>query len=244
MRSPLVSVFRFERGVAHWVVVGTKYHPSMARKGSVLVLASAMLTLAACSSDGEATPATSATPAPATVATTTAAPTTSAPSTTQPPTTTIDPAVVLADEVEADYREAIRLGDEALQEPFDATREMAALDRRLGVVQENFAERLARYRAENLAIRENEAIPATIVVEQPARLIPPSGDVIEMQVCEVDSWILVEVGAGPNGTDAVVNPDVVAYRAQVFMRNVDGVWRYEGGNDLASWEGATSCPEL
>ena len=212
----------------------------MARKGGALILASAVLTLAACSgSDGDATPST----VPVTVAPTTAAPTTtSTPTTTQAPTTTIDPAEALAAEVEADYREAIRLGDEALQDPFDAARETAALDRRLGIIRENFAERLARYRTESLAIRENETVPATIVVEQPARLVPPSDDVIEMQVCEVDSWIVVEVGAGPNGTDAVVNPDVVAYRAQVFMRNVDGVWRYEGGNDLASWEGATSCP--
>jgi hypothetical protein len=212
----------------------------MARKGGALILASAVLTLAACSgSDGDASLST----VPVTVAPTTAAPTTtSAPTTTQAPTTTIDPAVALAAEVEADYREAIRLGDEALQDPFDAARETAALDRRLGIIRENFAERLARYRTESLAIRENETVPATIVVEQPARLVPPSDDVIEMQVCEVDSWIVVEVGAGPNGTDAVVNPDVVAYRAQVFMRNVDGVWKYEGGNDLASWEGATSCP--
>ncbi len=210
----------------------------------MLAVAAAMLLLAACSgSDGDAAPST--TPAPvATTAATPATTTTSVPSTTQAPTTTIDPAQTLAAEVEADFREAIRLGDEALQEPFDAARAAAALDRRLGVVRENFAERLARYRTENLAIRQNETVPATIVVEQPARRIPPSDDVIEMQVCEVDSWIVVEVGAGPNGTDAVVNPDVVAYRAQIFMRNVDGIWRYEGGNDLASWEGVASCPEV
>lgn len=215
----------------------------MARKGSVLVLASAVLTLAACSSDDDASPSTT----PESLATTsTAAPTTStsttAPPTTQATTTTIDPAQTLAAQVEADFREADRLGREASMDPFDAEKEAAALDRRLGFVRQNFAERLARYRTENLAIRENETIPATIVVEHPARLIPPSSDVIEMQVCEVDSWIVVEVGAGPNGTDAIVNPDVVAYRAQVFMRNVDGSWKYEGGNDLASWEGATSCP--
>ena len=170
----------------------------MARKGGVLVLASAMLTLAACSSDGDASPST--TPAStAGPAATTAAPTsTSTPPTTQAPTTTIDPNESLAAQVEADFREAIQLGRQASQDPFDTEREAAALDRRLGAVRENFAERLALYRTDNLAIRENETVPATIVVERPARLVPPSDDVIEMQVCEVDSWIVVEVGAGPN----------------------------------------------
>ena len=43
-------------------------------------------------------------------------------------------------------------------------------------------------------------------------------DVAEVQICEVNSWILVEVGAGPNGTDAIVNPDVIASRSTVFLR--------------------------
>jgi hypothetical protein len=209
----------------------------------VLVLASAMLTLAACSSDGAATPATTPT-TPATPATTTAAPTTttSAPPTTQAPTTTVDPAVALAAEVEADFREADRLGREASLDPFDAEEDAAALDRRLGVVAENFATRLAAWRELNFALRENADVPASIVVELPARLVLEGRDVVEMQVCEVDSWLVVEVGAGPNGSEAVVNADVSASRAPVFMRLVGGVWKFEGGNDLDSWEGATSCP--
>lgn len=210
----------------------------------MLAVALAWSLLAACSTSGtDATPATTNTtnttqPAPSTTA---AAPTTTT-TTTNAPTTTIDPAEALAAQVEADYREAIRLADEALKNPFDAEAEAAALDRRLGVVRENFADRLAQYREDNFAIRENEAVPAAITVEIAARLIPPSDDVVEMQVCEVDSWIVVEVGAGPDGTDGIVNPDVAAYRAQIFMRNVDGVWKYEGGNDLESWEGVTLCP--
>jgi hypothetical protein len=241
MPSPLVSAFRFERVVAHWVTVGTKYHPSMARKGSVLVLASAMLTLAACSSDGDATPATTPT-TPATVATTTvASTTTSTAPTTQAPTTTIDPAVALAAEVEADFREADRLGREASMDPFDAEKEAAALERRLGVIAENLAARLAEWRDLNYALRENPDVPASITVETPATLVLEGGDVAEMQICEVDSWVIVEVGAGPNGSEAIVNDDVVASRATVFLRSVDGIWRYEGGNVIEEWEGETAC---
>ena len=48
-----------------------------------------------------------------------------------------------------------RLGREASQDPFNADKEAAALDRRLGVVRENFAAKLADYRTRNYAIRPN-----------------------------------------------------------------------------------------
>ena len=41
---------------------------------------------------------------------------------------------------------------------------------------------------------------------------------------------------------AIVNPDVLASRSIVFMRNVDGVWKFEGGNELQRWEGSSTCP--
>jgi hypothetical protein len=210
----------------------------MARKGSVLVLASAMLTLAACSSNGDATTSTT----PATVATTSAAPTTTrAPSTTQAPTTTIDPAEALAAEVEADFREADRLGREASMDPFDAEKEAAALERRLGVIAENLAARLAEWRELNYALRENPDVPASITVIGAPVFLGPNSDVVELQVCEVNSWILVEVGAGASGADAVVDPDVVTYWNEFLLRDVDGIWRIEGANELESFEGAAEC---
>jgi hypothetical protein len=201
-----------------------------------------VLTLAACSgSDGDASLSTVV----VTVAPTTAAPTTtSAPTTTEAPTTTtttIDPAVALAAEVEADFREADRLGREASMDPFDAEKEAAALERRLGVIADNLAARLAEWRELNYALRENPDVPASITVEIPATLVLEGGDVAEMQICEVDSWVVVEVGAGPNGTEAIVNDEVVASRATVFLRTVDGTWHYEGGNVIEEWEGETAC---
>jgi hypothetical protein len=148
----------------------------------------------------------------------------------------------LAAQVEADLLEAFRLGREASQDPFNAEKEQAALDRRLGVIADNLSATLADYRAKNYAIRPNEDVPASVTVEGDPVFLGPNNEVAEVQICEVNSWILVEVGAGPNGTDAVVNPDVVAARSTVFMRNVDGAWLFEGGNEVGRWEGAAECP--
>jgi hypothetical protein len=203
----------------------------------------ALLVPAACSSNDDDTaetsvvrPAPSATDAPTTVPPATTAPTTAA------PTTTLDPAEELAAQVEADFREADRLGREASMDPFDTAKEAAALERRLGVIRENFAAKLADWRERNYALRANPDLPASIEVEVPATLVLEGGDVAEMQICEVDSWVLVEVGAGPNGGDAVVNTETLSYRTMIFLRNVDEVWRVEGGNEIERWEGTPECP--
>jgi len=219
-----------------------QYDRTMSPRGSLLAVALVMSLLAACSGGGDASPATTAT-TPTVTATTEADPTTTvAPTTTEAPTTTIDPAEALAAAVEADLLEANRLENEASQDPFNADKEQAALERRAGFAAAALEEKLADYRQRNVAIRPNGQVPATVIVESPATLVVEGADVAQVQVCEINSWILVEVGAGPNGSDAVVNPDVVASRASVFLRAVDGVWKIEGGNSIAEWEGAASCP--
>ncbi len=238
----VASVFRFVRGVAHWVTVGTKYHPSMVRKGSVLVLASAVLTLAACSSDDDAIPST--TPeSVATVATTTAAPTTSAPPTTQAPTTTIDPAQTLAAEVEADLLEAFRLTDEAFQDPSDEAKVVAALDGYVGSNRDLVELQLSELRDLGRAARPNPDIVAEVLIEKPAVFVASPDDAALLQTCQVDSWIIVEPGAGPQGTDAIVNSDVTSYRSNFILILVDGQWRIRGSESLGEFPGASKCPD-
>jgi hypothetical protein len=233
--------------------VQNEYDPAMARWGSVVAVG-ALTLLAACSSSGDAEPTDTTAFIPSvasttepttttTIAPTTIAPTTIAPTTTPPPPTTIDPDVALAQEVEADLLEADRLENEASQEPFDTERERAALERRLGFAADSLRQKLQSYRERGVAIRPNPQVPASLTVEVPAQLVVEGGDVATVQVCEVNSWILVEVGAGPDGSDAIVNPDVVTSRSTVFLRNENGVWKVEGGNEIAAWEGLDRCPE-
>jgi hypothetical protein len=127
-------------------------------------------------------------------------------------------------------------------DPFDTAKEAAAMDRRLGVIAENFAVKLADWRERNYALRQHPDVPASITIEVPATLVLEGADVAELQICEVDSWVVVEVRAGPNGSDAVVNDEIASYRSTILLRKVEDVWRVEGGSELARWEGFTECP--
>jgi hypothetical protein len=200
------------------------------------------MVLAACSSDPDV-----ATDTTAVIPTVTAGdppPTTPAPATTDStpsPPTTLDPASTLAADVEADLLEAFRLGREAEQDPFNAEKEAAALERRIGFSRERLAEVLAEYRQRNYAIRANEGSPASVMIEAPPSIVADAA-FAEVLVCEVNSWVLVEVGAGPDGSDSVVDPTVVATRSTIFLREVEGTWKVEGGEQLAQWENQRECP--
>ena len=127
--------------------------------------------------------------------------------------------------------------------PFDQAAEDAAMRLRVGFARANLEKQLADWRDRNYAIRVNPEIPPSVTVEVPARLVREGEDLAEVQVCEVDSWTLVEVGAGPDGSDAIVSPDVLTYRTAFLLRLVEGRWKIEGGDEIARWEGARSCDD-
>jgi hypothetical protein len=222
--------------------VKSKYDRVMPRKRAVAAAVVVLGVLAACSSeDDTADTSTSTTPAPTTIV----APTTTVPvpTTTTAPTTTIDPAIELAAQVEADFREAIRLTSEAFQDPANDENVAAALDGYLGVNRDFIQGRFDEFRTNGWVATPNPEVAADVIIEGPAKLIPPSDDVVEMQVCEIDPWIVVEPGGGPDGTEAIVDAELYTYRSIFFLRNVDGRWLVEGRNEIGSWTGLSACPD-
>jgi hypothetical protein len=221
-----------------------------AARRSVAIVVAAGLVAGGCSGGGSEADPTDPTAPPTSATTDTAVTTSTRPDTTAAattaastlPPTTLDPAAQLAAEVEADFREANDLLNAALMDPTDDVKVQAALDARTRFAREFIATEIERYRQGNLAIRPNESVEARITIEKPAELIPPSSDVVRLQRCEINPWIVVEVGAGPQGSDALVDDDVAAYRGTIFLRLIDGRWRVEGGNQLGEWIGATECP--
>jgi hypothetical protein len=226
-----------------------EYHSAMSRAGNVLASAVGALGVAAllatgCSSD-EAAPG-STVVRPTVVETTSPPPATDPPSTdpatTIAPTTTLDPAATLAAEVEADFLEAFAALYEAVQDPGDDEKLSTALDWHVAPNRRFIADQLEEYRLNGWIARPNPDVNAVVVIEVPAILLDPSDDAAELQVCEVDSWIVVEPGAGPDGSDALVNDELNTYRSTYFVRRVDGRWLVEGSSEIGSWLGLKSCP--
>ena len=198
--------------------------------------------LAACSSGGDASLETTAT-TPTVIATTQADPTTTvAPTTTEAPTTTIDPAQVLAAQVEADLLAGIDAITTALQDPTNDEKVGQARDLQAGSNLAFFERRLSEFLERGYQLRPNPTVPAEVTIEVAASLVDGSADFAELRVCEVDSWVTVEPGAGPNGSDAIVDPDVLVFRSVYFMRDTGDRWKIEGSRELGSWEGVDACP--
>ena len=220
----------------------------MTRRGNVVAIAVGVAVLvSACASDVAApnttvsevevatTPLTTSTDAPAT-------PTTPTAPSTDAPTTTLDPAATLAADVEADLLETFRLTDLAIQEPTNDAKVAAALDGYIDSNRDLIQERLEDLRANGYVARPNPDVEAGVIVERPAVRTSSPANTAVIQVCEVDSWIVVEPGAGPDGSDAIVDPDVTSYRSNYVLSKMDGRWRIRGGETLGEWPGEAACP--
>jgi hypothetical protein len=198
----------------------------------------------ACSSGGDDASQTSTTVVTATTEATTTASTTQAPTTlppaTEAPTTTIDLAEAFAADVEAALLETFRLTDEAFQDPTNDAKVEAALAGYTGANLDLIRSQLEDYEENNQEARPNPDVPAGTTIEAPARR---EGDLAILQVCEISPWVVVELGAGPNGSDAIVNADVYAYRSNYVMEQIDGRWLIAGGELIGEWVGGESCPE-
>jgi hypothetical protein len=219
---------------------------------TVVALATATgLLLAACSNDdGEAAPDSVEPPAsdapaptdPTTVATD--PPTTTAATTTSDaPTTTVDPAAALADLIKQTRLAAEEARSAALADPSNADLRTAIANFRTGGALARAIATLDDLVANGQVVRRNPANPTTITFEGKLQLpAGPDGAEAHLIECRVDSDVLYEVGTGPNGTDVLINDTVIAERLRTRYVLEGGTWKIEGGEQLGSWTGASTCP--
>ena len=93
--------------------------------------------------------------------------------------------------------------------------------------------------------RPNPAVPSVTVVEGEVELLDgPPATRAEVTVCTVDSDVLVEPAGAPDGSDTVVNDEVIARRNRVTLVLENGGWKAYQGLGLGSWTGQATCPAV
>jgi len=87
-------------------------------------------------------------------------------------------------------------------------------------------------------------VPDTIALEGEVQLVDgPPATRAEVTVCTVSAGVIYEPGAAPDGSDTVVNDEVVARRELRTMVLDGAVWKLYSGTNLGTWSGVTTCPD-
>lgn len=169
--------------------------------------------------------------------------TTSTTTTTIAPTTTFDPAEELARQVEADYREGLRLIRVAQQDVGNPDAVAAALSYVSGESRAAVESSFEDFRQNGLRILPEPIVDPTITIEEGPTQVEGLPGTVELTACEIDPWILVETGAGPGGSDAIVDDEVYAYRNQAWLESDGGRWVVSSSTEVGRWVGAQECPD-
>lgn len=195
-----------------------------------VALAAALLVMASCSGNDEATPD-SSTSTSSTTSTTDRPTSTTQTGDTSTSTSTSAP----ADDVEAlvadRYLEFWDARFEANTDPVDPNsprlRDLATGEQLANVVDET-----QRRKDAGLAFREAD----DSVKERRIRVVDVQGEVATLQDCATNDDVVYRVATGE-----VVDDSVVTRNISAEMRLVDGQWRLAGAQELQKWEGVAGC---
>jgi hypothetical protein len=107
-----------------------------------------------------------------------------------------------------------------------------------GEALENLVARIRRLREEGLVVRVPHGIPEPVF--QDFEQLRP--DEVRLRVCEVDTGVMVEPGAGPGGADVIIDDAVVTDVFDEYVRlDSDGVWRVFRAELVTRIEGDGGC---
>jgi hypothetical protein len=207
------------------------------RQGAVTIAVVTCLLLAACDSSNSDADASTTTVAPATTAATT---TTEPPApSTKAPSTTVDTEAQLAAAEQA-YLDAFDAYIAAARDP--ANPDLRAEIERLytGPSLEFTISQLDGFVREGWVARPGDE-PSRVIILLSPQFVPERSDFVELVACTVDGERFVEVGAAPDGSDALVSDEVAVNRLLVRLRSVDGSWRADSGETLAELSSPDEC---
>jgi hypothetical protein len=202
----------------------------------------------ASSSPPRATPETSSsstTPAPA--SSTTELPATTSSTTTSPtaPPTTVDPITASKAAVVAAVAQSRQVYNYVVAnyDAPDALDVLATTAVRDGPSWNVAVQNMATLRSNGWLVRPNPEIPDTSTVEGDVQLLDgPPATRAQATVCTISAGIVYKPGAAPDGSDVIINDEVVARRELVTMVLQDGAWKLEQGTNVGTWKGQATCP--
>lgn len=189
----------------------------------------ALLTVSACSGDGDgALPATSTGEGPTTTASTLTNVTSTTSSTTSETTAPDDdPEAEVLDRYLAFWEARFAANTDPV-DPEDPQLAEFATGAQLDNVREE-----TRQRADaGVAFRR----PGDSVTERRPRVVEISDDVARIQDCAINDSIVYRVTTGE-----VIDDSVVTRSVSATMRLVDGRWRLESAREIQKWEGVAGC---
>jgi hypothetical protein len=151
----------------------------------------------------------------------------------------VDDAV--AADVAAGATRAWSLLNEARLDPGDAAKRGAAVAAYTGKSQDTVTELLSQYGVTGQVSRTDDAAPATLVPYPDTVTLSADGREATIEVCEVDSNILVQPGMADDGGDVIVDDESATLELKLTLRLVDGEWLEADGEILDREVGATTC---
>jgi len=209
-------------------------------RGVVIVVASCLLLAACGGSDSDSETATTAAGSPpTTVADTTSTTTESPVGTTGVTNTTLDADAQLAAAEQA-YLDAFDAYIAAARDPAnpDLRANIEALY--TGPNLEFTISQLDSFVEQNWVARPGEEPSRTMILESP-QFLPDRVDRVELVACPINSEIIVETGAAPDGSDALVTDRTTVRRGLIRLSLVDGKWKSESGEMLAELTDPEEC---
>jgi hypothetical protein len=216
-----------------------------------------VVALSACTDDDAASSTTSAPATPVfseptastitTSLTTAAPPTIAEPSTTVAPTMTTDSSAATRAAVAAAIVQNRQDYEYALQN-YDAPDALDVVARTTAANSPSWdltLKNMGTLRTNGWKSTPNPTVPSVAIVEGDAELLDgPPATRAQVTICTIDSDIVIEPGGAPDGSDTVVNDEVVARRTRVTMVLEEGAWKAYEGTGLGSWTGQATCPTV
>jgi hypothetical protein len=93
---------------------------------------------------------------------------------------------------------------------------------------------------QNWIARPGEEPSRTEILAGP-QFLSDRSDFIELVACEINTEVFVEIGAAPDGSDALVTDEVTVRRGLVRLRSIDGAWKADSGETLAELATPAEC---